>query len=141
MTAVSLQCKLKNHHPEWSNVSAIPVVEAPVTRSLTLHRSTILLLFAGLHIAQKAFQTRTFRWRQSVTLWPKTSASLNLNLRRVPCPASLIPLLRPQAAIVVFRKAHRNDATLKKICTGCIGNRQCDHQNYWIIKNLFGAQK
>lgn len=20
MTAVSLQCKLKNHHPEWSNV-------------------------------------------------------------------------------------------------------------------------
>lgn len=22
MTAVSLQCKLKNHHPEWSNVSS-----------------------------------------------------------------------------------------------------------------------
>jgi 4a-hydroxytetrahydrobiopterin dehydratase len=22
MTAVSLQCKIKNHHPEWSNVSA-----------------------------------------------------------------------------------------------------------------------
>lgn len=29
MTAVSLQCKLKNHHPEWSNVSlgAISLVE------------------------------------------------------------------------------------------------------------------
>lgn len=24
MTAVSLQCKLKNHHPEWSNVSPRP---------------------------------------------------------------------------------------------------------------------
>lgn len=24
MTAVSLQCKLKNHHPEWSNVSPPP---------------------------------------------------------------------------------------------------------------------
>lgn len=23
MTAVSLQCKLKNHHPEWSNVSKL----------------------------------------------------------------------------------------------------------------------
>lgn len=23
MTAVSLQCKLKNHHPEWSNVSGL----------------------------------------------------------------------------------------------------------------------
>lgn len=22
MTAVSLQCKLKNHHPEWSNVGS-----------------------------------------------------------------------------------------------------------------------
>lgn len=24
MTAVSLQCKIKNHHPEWSNVSHTP---------------------------------------------------------------------------------------------------------------------
>ena len=24
MTAVSLQCKIKNHHPEWSNVSGRP---------------------------------------------------------------------------------------------------------------------
>lgn len=23
MTAVALQCKLKNHHPEWSNVSTL----------------------------------------------------------------------------------------------------------------------
>jgi len=25
MTAVSLQCKLKSHHPEWSNVSPLPL--------------------------------------------------------------------------------------------------------------------
>lgn len=25
MTAVSLQCKLKNHHPEWSNVGPVPL--------------------------------------------------------------------------------------------------------------------
>lgn len=23
MTAVSLQCKIKNHHPEWSNVRGV----------------------------------------------------------------------------------------------------------------------
>lgn len=29
MTAVSLQCKLKNHHPEWSNVSLEAIVCEP----------------------------------------------------------------------------------------------------------------
>lgn len=27
MTAVSLQCKLKNHHPEWSNVKLLAVYD------------------------------------------------------------------------------------------------------------------
>jgi hypothetical protein len=32
MTAVSLQCKIKNHHPEWSNVRAWAAGEQPISQ-------------------------------------------------------------------------------------------------------------
>lgn len=37
MTAVSLQCKLKNHHPEWSNVGPVPLkdLSSPFELQLT----------------------------------------------------------------------------------------------------------
>lgn len=35
MTAVSLQCKIKNHHPEWSNVSSDPSSHLTDLRAFT----------------------------------------------------------------------------------------------------------
>lgn len=49
MTAVSLQCKLKNHHPEWSNV-----------------RTMIALLVSGAAFADRyylqVYNTTFIRW-------------------------------------------------------------------------------
>lgn len=50
MTAVSLQCKLKNHHPEWSNVSQA---------SLFLLSSKPNLTFST---HQKVYNTTFIRW-------------------------------------------------------------------------------
>ena len=37
MTAVALQCKLKNHHPEWSNVGTpIPLRVSSLTEMKSL---------------------------------------------------------------------------------------------------------
>lgn len=44
MTAVALQCKINNHHPEWSNVSLMPREEGRQERV----ESVLKLVMAGL---------------------------------------------------------------------------------------------
>ncbi|KAI1804137.1 hypothetical protein F4811DRAFT_521670 [Daldinia bambusicola] len=51
MTAVSLQCKLKNHHPEWSNVSSPPF---PI-RPFVYHKRTII---RPAHVSFRMLETQ-----------------------------------------------------------------------------------
>ncbi len=58
MTAVALQCKLKNHHPEWSNVCRAfplrrhcPPTAAAFSSDRWTYRSTRQRLSGGRHIA------------------------------------------------------------------------------------------
>lgn len=70
MTAVSLQCKLKNHHPEWSNVSSAATgttSSVPGCRVLSGSRSTTQPSCAGRPITPRASQKRTSPWLLSAT--------------------------------------------------------------------------
>lgn len=72
MTAVSLQCKLKNHHPEWSNVGPSeennpPLSVSPSHYLIICLRSTTQHLSGGRRITQRASRTRIWSWPPSVT--------------------------------------------------------------------------
>ena len=106
MTAVSLQCKLKSHHPEWSNVCITP----PLSPSLPPRRPSYYVVlpefqtytqlhhpaneitrpprystqpsFAGRPTTPKASRPRTSSWRRSATSSRPTLARwLSRNLR------------------------------------------------------------
>ena len=77
MTAVSLQCKLKNHHPEWSNVLLLTLSPRPiVTQKLIPGRSSTQPSSAGQPTNPRASRRRTSRWRASVISWHTTLARL-----------------------------------------------------------------
>lgn len=65
MTAVSLQCKLKNHHPEWSNVGPVPCC---LRRGCPSRASTD---------TQQVFNTTFIRW---TTHNPEGLSSKDLDL-------------------------------------------------------------
>lgn len=83
MTAVSLQCKLKNHHPEWSNVSLLPMVALVSNENLTfpIERYTTRHLYAGQLTAHLVYLPKTLPSLSYVTRLPKT---LERSKSRVP---------------------------------------------------------
>lgn len=92
MTAVSLQCKIKNHHPEWSNVRdgqfatpGLPALVPGVGETTQTDRQTDPVLMmgnnrsttppssAGRRTVRRACRPRTRSWRRSATGTPRAS--------------------------------------------------------------------
>lgn len=128
MTAVSLQCKLKNHHPEWSNVRNSPSRAAlSLAECLRVSRSTIQRSSAGQRTAQRVYQIRTSRWPSCVIRLPKTLASSSqkaaarwapLRTRLWRQPAVIAAL--PRSSIVNYCITSDTRVVLKYLFKSCL---------------------
>ncbi|KAK4081865.1 hypothetical protein Purlil1_11552 [Purpureocillium lilacinum] len=77
MTAVSLQCKLKNHHPEWSNVR---LLSPPTTLPACLPAHEAWLPVTRAHHGKSVYNTTFIRW---TTHNPKGLSSKDVDLAAV----------------------------------------------------------
>lgn len=78
MTAVALQCKIANHHPEWSNVSFSDFSLSGV-EVVSSYPGELLSVLTHFGQRKKTYNTTYIRW---TTHHPRGLSSLDLRLAR-----------------------------------------------------------